>query len=186
MDNNKTDKDNRTIDNVNGSDLENNTRAAEIINGSEINRTDSNIVNINDNKGMKKNPKYNNLDMLTTEEARTRGRNGGIKSGETRRARKTMKETILAMLSQELKPEQIEQYGIDPGTLNGDYTMQSALIASMLREALNGSERAAQLLRDTIDEAPTNRQEIRQEVITKDDLKTIDNLKEYLTEYLTG
>ena len=112
---------------------------------------------------------------------RKRGRNGGIKSGETRRARKTMKETILAMLSQELKPEQIEQYGIDPSTLNGDYTYQSALIASMLREALNGSERAAQLLRDTIDEAPTNRQEIRQEVITADDLQTIDNLKRYLT-----
>jgi hypothetical protein len=125
---------------------------------------------------------YNTTDrVLTKEEAKRRGRNGGIKSGESRRARKTMKETILAMLSQEIKPEQLEQYGIDPETLNGDYSMQSALIASMLREALNGSERAAQLLRDTIDEAPTNRQEIRQEVITADDLQTIDNLKRYLT-----
>lgn len=148
-------------------------------------KTADGIISINTKKDRPQNRNlkpFNKTDnVLTKEEAERRGRNGGIKSGETRRARKTMKETILSMLSQELKPEQIEQYGIDPNTLNGDYTMQSALIASMLREALNGSEKAAQLLRDTIDEAPTNRQEIRQEVITKEDVQTMDNLRKYLT-----
>ena len=165
MDNNRTDKDNLRTDIVNGSDLDINMHS--------------------DTTKLKKDrPQNKNLISLadrTAEERKEIGRKGGLKSAETRRKRQTMKETILAMLSQELKPEQIEQYGIDPETLNGDYTMQSALIASMLREALNGSERAAQLLRDTIDEAPTNRQEIRQEVITADDLQTIDNLKKYLT-----
>lgn len=164
-----------------------NTNTIEENTNNNILVNDTQIITQNTNNNIRKynvqnlRP-YNKTDrVLSKEEAKSRGRQGGIKSGEVRKARKTMKETILTMLSQELKPEQIEQYGIDPNTLNGDYTMQSALIASMLREALNGSEKAAQLLRDTIDEAPTNRQEIRQEVITQDDLKTIDNLKQYLT-----
>lgn len=132
------------------------------------------------NKNLKPfNPNCNNA--LSTEEAQRRGRLGGIKSGEVRRARKTLKETILTMMTQELDPRKLEEMGIDIATLNGDYTMQNAVISAMFREALNGSEKAAQLLRDTIDEAPASRQEIRQEVITQDDLKTIDNLKQYLT-----
>lgn len=120
------------------------------------------------------------IEPLSHEEAKNRGRKGGIKSGEVRKARKTMKETILAMLSQEITPEQMEQYGLDKAMLNGDNTMQGAIIASMLREALNGSEKAALLLRDTMGEAPVNRSEVVQEVITKDDSAMMDNLKQAL------
>jgi hypothetical protein len=131
------------------------------------------------NKNLKPFNKTDNI--LSREEAERRGRNGGVKSGEIRRARKTMKETILAMMAQELDPVKLESMGVDTSTLNGDYTMQNAVISAMFREALNGDTKAAQLLRDTIDEAPTTRQEVRQEIISKDDLKTIDNLKQYLT-----
>lgn len=135
--------------------------------------------------GVKKDrPQNKNLISLATrtrEERQEIGRKGGLKSGESRKARKTLKETILAMMTQELDPRKLEEMGIDIETLNGDYTLQNAVVSAMFREALNGSEKAAQLLRDTIDEAPASRQEIRQEVITQDDLKTIDNLKQYLT-----
>jgi len=123
-----------------------------------------------------------NLRPVTTkEEARERGRQGGLKSGAKAKARKTMRETILSMLSQELSPEQIENYGIDISTLNGDYTMQSAVIAAMLREAMNGSEKAMQLLRDTIGEQPTVKQEISQEIVTKEDKQAMENLRRALT-----
>lgn len=124
------------------------------------------------------NPKYSNT--LSSEEAQRRGRLGGIKSGEVRRERKTMKENILSMLSQEMTPEKLEEMGVDTSTLNGDYTLQNAIISAMLREAINGDTKAMQLLRDTIDEAPTTRQEVKTEIVSQEDLKTIDNLKSYL------
>lgn len=124
---------------------------------------------------------YNKTDrILTKEEAKIRGRNGGIKSGEVRKARKTMRETILAMLEKEISPEKLAEYGIDSKDMT-DNTYQSALIASMLREALNGSEKAMTLVRDTIGEAPALHTINQTEIITKEDLQTIDNLKQYLT-----
>lgn len=124
------------------------------------------------------NPNYENT--LTTEEAQRRGRNGGIKSGETRKQRKTMKETILSMLSMELSPEKLEDMGVDISTLNGDYTMQGAVISAMLRQAVNGSEKAMQLLRDTIGERPIEETHNINETITADDVSLIDNMKRSL------
>ena len=147
--------------------------------------TDKNISDPQSDKLIKNNPARNGGTLIsladrTLEERREIGRKGGLKSGETKRQRKTMKETILSMLSQELSLEKIEEFGIDPAMLNGDYTMQGAVIAAMFREAMNGSEKAAVLLRDTINEAPALRQEIQQEIITKEDTDLMDSLKQSL------
>lgn len=143
--------------------------------------TKSGSISSNTKKDRPQNKNLISLATRTKEERQEIGRKGGLKSGESRKARKTLKESILAMMTQELDPKKLEEMGIDTATLNGDYTMQNAVISAMFREALNGDTKAAQLLRDTIDEAPTTRQEVRQEIISKDDLKTIDNLKQYLT-----
>ena len=90
-----------------------------------------------------------------------------------------MREGILDMLSQELTPEKLEEMGVDTSTLNGDYTMQNAVISAMLREAINGSEKAMQLLRDTIGEQPVIRQEVT-ETITREDTALMDNLRKTL------
>lgn len=136
-------------------------------------------VNITDFNGMKKNPMYKNLDIPTTEIARERGRKGGQKSGETKRARKTMRETILDMLAVELTDEKLAEMGIDT-TMMQDKTVQSAVISAMLREAVNGSEKAMQLLRDTIGEMPINRTESVTEIITNDDVKLMESMKNTL------
>lgn len=146
-----------------------------------IDNTQNNVVNINTNKGMKKNPKYNNLDILTAEEARRRGSNGGKKSGEVRKAKKTMRETIINMISQEVDPDKLASMGVDIDSLGGDYTYQAAIIAAMLREAVNGDTKAMALLRDTMGEQPALHTVNQTEIITKEDMKTIDNLKQYLT-----
>lgn len=152
------------------------------INNSQDNNpqnTQNNIVEISDNKGMKKNPVYKNLDMLTTEEARKRGRQGGIKSGEARKARKTLKQNILDLLTMELPDEKLDELGIDKSMLGGDNSLQNAITIAMLKESLNGDTKAFQLLRDTIDEAPTIKQEIT-ETITQEDATLMNDLKKAL------
>lgn len=125
------------------------------------------------------NPKHTNA--LTSEEAQRRGRLGGLKSGEVRRQKKTMRETIINMISQEVDPDKLASMGVDIDSLGGDYTYQAAIIAAMLREAVNGDTKAMALLRDTMGEQPALHTVNQTEIITKEDMKTIDNLKNYLT-----
>lgn len=123
------------------------------------------------------NPKYNN--HLSTKEAQERGRKGGIKSGEVRKARKTMKETLESALMMELSTNKLEELGADISLMNGDNSVLSAIVASAIREAINGDIRSLQTIRDTIGEQPTIKQEIT-ETITKEDKTLMDNLSKAL------
>lgn len=78
--------------------------------------------------------------VQTEEEAREKGRAGGIKSGEVRRARKTLREELIALLSK------------------GD--TQERLSLAQLEKALSGDTKAFEVIRDTIGEKPTEKQEI--------------------------
>lgn len=151
-----------------------------------LNNTDSdnNIPAVNNTvsyKGMGRGSNPNSIKQLdpvrSKEIARERGRKGGLKSGEVRRNRKTMKDTILDLIQKEVSTE---QYGGDSSILGDKATLQEIILASMIREASNGDTKAMQLLRDTIGEQPVNRQEITQEVITKDDTELMDSLKKSL------
>ena len=73
----------------------------------------------------------------TTEEQREIARKGGIKSGEVRRARKTLKETLLLMLEE--------------GNTQNDITL------ALLQKALNGDTKAYEVIRDTVGEKPTDK-----------------------------
>jgi hypothetical protein len=73
----------------------------------------------------------------TTEEQREIARQGGIKSGEVRRARKTLKETLLLMLEE--------------GNTQNDITL------ALLQKALNGDTKAYEVIRDTVGEKPTDK-----------------------------
>ena len=153
-------------------------------NGIQETATDTAICSyVGKGKGSNPNSRKNLISLAdrTKEEREAIGRKGGIKNGEKIKARKSMKDTILDMISQEIDPKKLEKMGVDLDTLNGDYTIQGAIISAMIREAINGDTKAMSLLRDTMGEQPVNKQEIRQEVITQDDLKTISNLKDYLT-----
>lgn len=73
-------------------------------------------------------------------EAREKGKKGGIKSGEARRARKTLKEELLLLLK------------------SGN--TQSKISLALVQKAINGDIKAFEVIRDTIGEKPTDRQEI--------------------------
>lgn len=74
---------------------------------------------------------------LSKAEAKKRGRNGGIKSGEARREKKLFKEAIEKQLGQSI----------------------DSMISSMIDQAQKGNVQAITFLRDTIGEKPTDKVE---------------------------
>lgn len=79
------------------------------------------------------------LGERTKDEQREIARQGGIKSGESRRARKTLKETLLMMLEE------------------GD--TQNNITLALLDKALKGDTKAYEVIRDTVGEKPTDKVE---------------------------
>ena len=74
--------------------------------------------------------------VRTKEEAKKRGRNGGIKSGEARRAKKSMRETAKALMSMEVIGEKnksnLEAFGIK----KRDQNYQTAVVVRLMQKAL--------------------------------------------------
>lgn len=96
----------------------------------------------------KKRPGSENLKPVRTkEEARKRGKAGGIKSGQVRKARKTLKEELLVLLGTEIDGK----------------TMQEKMSLAMIQEAMVGNTKAFTAIRDTIGESPKNELEISQD-----------------------
>lgn len=82
-----------------------------------------------------------NLKRLTSEEAREIGRKGGKASAKARQKRKTLKEELILLLEE------------------GD--TQAKLSLAVLQNALNGDNKAFEIIRDTIGEKPTDKQEVK-------------------------
>lgn len=97
--------------------------------------------------------------VKTSDEAKALGQKGGIKSGETRRERKKLQETVSAILSMApgLKEdrEALKRLGID----ESDQNNQTLLVLSMMRAAAEGDVKAATWLRDTAGEKPIEKLE---------------------------
>lgn len=85
----------------------------------------------------------NNLNppIRSSEEAREKGKKGGIASGEARRKKKTIRETLEMMLS---------------GKLPDGATRQDAIVVALMEKALSGDVRAFEAIRDSIGEKPVN------------------------------
>ena len=100
-----------------------------------------------------------NLQPATKETASERGRNGGIKSGQVRRQKKKLKETLAMLL--DLPPgfagqkEVLAALGIE----EGDQTNQTLIAIAMIQAAAHGDVKAATFVRDTVGEKPTDKLE---------------------------
>lgn len=95
--------------------------------------------------------------QLSKEESKRRSSNGGKKSVEVRRARKTLKEELLAILS------------------SGNN--QERMSLAILEKALSGDTKAFEVIRDTIGEKPTEKQEITGKLAFKDFLEEVEKNK---------
>lgn len=89
---------------------------------------------------------------------------GGIKSGESRRAKKTMKDMLDYLLDKEIK------------TNKGDMSTMEAIMVSMIAKASKGDVRATEFIRDTIGQKPTEKREFVGELppLVVRELKTND------------
>lgn len=90
------------------------------------------------------------INERSTSEQREIRSKGGIKSGEVRRAKKTMKEMLDYLLSKEIENKKGEKA-----------TTQEAISVSLIKQALNGNVKAFEVIRDTIGEKPTDKQELQ-------------------------
>ena len=105
--------------------------------------------------------KENLRPVSSTEEARERGRKGGLASGEARRKRKTLKEELLLMLE--------------------DEEVQKSVAVALIQEAQNGNVKAFGMLRDTIGEAPVEKVQTTQTVVDVSAVST-DEIKAMLDD----
>lgn len=84
--------------------------------------------------------------QLSKEELKKRQSNGGIKSGESKRRRKAMKEILSTLLNVQQKNSRGE-------TL----TTQEIICLSLINKAAKGDVRAFEVIRDTIGEKPVDK-----------------------------
>ena len=90
--------------------------------------------------------------VRTKSEARERGKKGGIASGEKRREKKAMKETLETLLQMPLKSGKAADLDEikDIAALKGkNITVQEAIMLAQIQKAMKGDTKAAEYVRDT-------------------------------------
>lgn len=88
-----------------------------------------------------------------------RARNAGKRSGKKRKARKTLREDLLAVLTKLEIPQKDGK----------KMPVQEALSTSLIKAALNGNVRAYEIIRDTIGEKP-----VENVMLTTGDFSALD------------
>lgn len=107
--------------------------------------------------GQMANPKGNpqNLKPVRTKnEARKKGRNGGIKSGESRRKKKTVREVMEMMAYQPLTNEKLKKSinVVASGVEEEDMDLLVAATMGLFQSAMKGSEKAYKVIAEYLDD----------------------------------
>ncbi len=98
---------------------------------------------------MQKPTDKNLIKIRTTEEAREKGRNGGKKSGEARRKKKTMREVLDILMEKQLTNAKGEKA-----------TTLEAMMTACIKKALTGDIKANEFIRDTTGQKPKEQMQI--------------------------
>lgn len=110
------------------------------------------------------------IEHLSNDEAKRRGSAGGKASGEARRKKKTIKETINLMLSMPIINDKTKKQMQQLGYTDEDMINQTALVLAMYKKALNGDVSAFNTLSDRSGEVITQKVEKTDVPIIKDDI----------------
>lgn len=91
--------------------------------------------------------------LRSKEEAKQLSRNGGIKSGETRKRKKTMREAMELMLSAKIPVEGVPEELKKIGLTDEDMNVQTAIVYGQVLKAIKEKDtRSAEFCRDTVGE----------------------------------
>jgi hypothetical protein len=108
-----------------------------------------------------------NLKTPSPSEARSRGRKGGIASGKARREKKLFRETLETLLSMPMKDgkdvsiDDIKSFASIKGQ---NISVQEAILIAQIQKAMKGDTRAAEYVRDSIGEKPTENMKMAMEL----------------------
>ena len=101
----------------------------------------------------------NEFSLMTPEQRRENVRKGGIASGEAKRKKKAMRETLDVLLSMRMKNGKfadIESITSFAALKGKNISVQEAMIISMLQRAMKGDVKAAEWVRDTAGQKPVD------------------------------
>lgn len=91
-----------------------------------------------------------NLKPLSSKKAREIGRRGGKASVKARRKKKYIKEQLEELMLMDLGECKLKEKMLDLGISEEDISIQNAICVSLVQQALNGSIRAFQVIRDQL------------------------------------
>lgn len=111
---------------------------------------------------------------ITTDDTEIQ-RAGADACNAKRAQRRSFAESIDAYLRKPARLEDIERYN-----LSQNATMQDAMDAAIVAQAIRGNSKAYELLRDTVGEKPVDKQEISGNIITDADKSLIEKLRNRL------
>lgn len=89
-------------------------------------------------------------------EVRQMGRKGGIASGEARRRKRDMQQTLNMLLDLPLKKGKLQQIRNLSEVKGKNITAEQAILLAQINKALKGDTRAATFVRDTAGCKPTD------------------------------
>lgn len=105
---------------------------------------------------------------------------GGIASGIAKREKKAMKDTLKALLTLPLDESQVADIETikSLAALEGkNITVQEAILLQQVKKAMNGDTKAAEYVRDTAGDKPTDKVELNSKI----DLdEKINEIEEYM------
>lgn len=97
--------------------------------------------------------------VQSKDEARARGKAGGIASGKARREKKLFRETLETIMALPMKNGEamdvatVQNYAAIKGQ---NISVQEAILIAQIQKAMKGDTRAAEYVRDTIGQKPTD------------------------------
>lgn len=114
---------------------------------------------------------------LTKEELTERARKGGVASGKARREKKAFKETIetlLSMSTQEGNAVSIEEIQSFASLSGQNISVQEAIAIAQVQKAMQGDTKAAEYVRDSIGQKPSDKLHVNTGMELNDKLKEVE------------
>lgn len=105
---------------------------------------------------------------------------GGKASGEARRKKKAIREVCETLLSMQANSGLKAKINPDIELPEGA-TVYDVLVASMAQEAIDGNVKAAEFIRDSAGDKPTEKSEVNASVMTAKDLEILQNVNSRLS-----